>query len=310
MAPIYRVDDSFDFSLFDGASCAFGVFDGVHTGHRYLLDAAIESAAQSGGRSIALTFDIDPDEIFDPAGLKKLLSNEDRLEVLAASGVDAVCALPFTREFAANEPLQFLQSTFGGHVPAFLHVGSDFAFGAKAAGHVSDLQEWAAQSGTVIHAHHLVSSDGRPISATRIRGLLANGEINMANRLLGRPYAIHEKVFAGRQDGRDFGFRTANLLVLPQQKVIADGVYAGIARVDGVPYKAAISSGVSPVFKDESTANCEVHLLDFDGDLYGQRIWVEYHHWLRPMMKFSSTEELISTVMGNIQWVRDNMILH
>ena len=87
-------------------------------------------------------------------------------------------------------------------------------------------------------------------------------------------------------------------------------MYAGIARVDGVPYKAAISSGVSPVFKDESTANCEVHLLDFDGDLYGQRIWVEYHHWLRPMMKFSSTEELISTVMGNIQWVRDNMILH
>ena len=139
MAQIYNIDESFDYSLFDNASCAFGVFDGVHKGHRYLLECARETARKDNGKSIALTFDIDPDELFHADRLKKLMSNEQRIAMLARSGVDAVAVLHFTREFAALSPLDFLNQTFKGFVPAHLHVGLDFHFGAKAAGSVADL---------------------------------------------------------------------------------------------------------------------------------------------------------------------------
>ena len=128
MAPIFKADDSFDRSLFKGASCSFGVFDGVHCGHRFLLSCAQQTAAENGGKSIALTFDIDPDEMFNADRLRKLMSNDERLEMLAQTGVDAVVALPFTKDFAASSPEEFLDRTFGGHVPAHLHVGSDFRF--------------------------------------------------------------------------------------------------------------------------------------------------------------------------------------
>ena len=122
MAQVYKVADGFDHAVFENSSCAFGVFDGVHIGHRYLLECAQASAAQCGGQSIALTFDIDPDEIFHPERLRKLLSNERRLQMLADSGVDAVVVLPFTREFASLSPCDFLEKTFNGHAPAHLHL--------------------------------------------------------------------------------------------------------------------------------------------------------------------------------------------
>lgn len=307
MGSIYTVDETFDHTLFAGSSCCFGVFDGVHTGHRFLIDAAKKAAHDAGSRSIVLTFDRDPDEIFAPDKLKKLLSNEDRLALLAQSGVNAVCVLPFTRTLAALSPQDFLEKTFGVYSPAFLHVGCDFAFGACAQGTVDDLQTWAHQSGTSICAYDLKSADGDIITATRIRGLLADGWVEEANRLLGRAYALHETVRPGRSNGRDFGFRTANLTVAPERFVVAEGVYAGYAIVSGKRYAAAISNGVALTFADSTTANVEVHILDFNQEMYGETIWVEFHHRLRPMMRFSSTQELIDTVMGNIQWVRDNM---
>ncbi|WP_283170379.1 riboflavin biosynthesis protein RibF [Curtanaerobium respiraculi] len=309
MAVIYNIDGGFDFDVLDGSSAAFGVFDGVHRGHRYLLAAAQGTAADEGGRSIALTFDRDPDELFRPEHMKKLLTNEDRLDALARSGVDAVCVLPFTREFAAKSPEEFLESTFEGHAPAHLHVGVDFSFGAGASGHVAELEEWARANGTDVHAHHLVSSDGLPVTATRIRDLLAEGRCEEAAELLGRPYALHDIVRPGRRDGREFGFRTANLELPVERQVAAEAVYGGYAFVDGRRYRAAIAVGKSPVFESGSTATCEVNILDFDRDIYGQDIWVELHHYLRPMIKFDSIDQLIATVKGNIQWVRDNMDL-
>ncbi len=309
MAAIYRVDKSFDKSLLAGASCAFGVFDGVHTGHQYLLACACETAEGSKGKSIALTFDSDPDEMFRPDSLKKLLGNEDRLKMLSKSGVDAVVVLPFTKEFAAEPPMEFLKTTFGEHAPSYLHVGRDFHFGARAAGEVEDLQEWAHNSGTRIKAHHLVSADGLPISATRIRKLLMTGDIKQANKLLGYPYTLHESVHPGRGEGRNLGFRTANLIVPANKRVLEEGVYASYAIVDDVMYRAAVSVGISPVFEATSTATCEVHILDFNEELYNHDIKVQFIERLRPMIDFPTTEELVSTVMQNIDWVRKNLPL-
>lgn len=307
VAKIYRADESFDHAFFSGASCAFGVFDGVHRGHRFLLDCARETARESGGRSVALTFDIDPDEVFHPDQLKKLMTNDERLAMLAQTGVDAVVALPFTREFAASSPERFLVQTFDGTPPAFLHVGFDFKFGARAAGTVDDLDAWGSVEGTHVRAHSLKSEDGAPITATRIRLLLADGAIEEANRLLGRAYFMTGTVMPGRGEGADLGFRTANLVVDDQLRPLGDGVYAAWAVVDGARYKAAVNVGVAATFADRATATCEVHLLDFSGDLYGKPIKVEFLHWLRPMRKFDDLEELIATVQGNIQWVRDNL---
>lgn len=308
MGRVYRIDDdSFDRSLLAGSSCAFGVFDGVHRGHRFLLNAACETARESGGTSIALTFDIDPDERFHADRLKKLLSNADRIEMLSRTGVDAVVILPFTPEFSAESPEEFLDKTFGGCTPAYLHVGSDFRFGKRAAGNVEVMKRWAEAAGTVVCAHDLVSADGAPVTATRIRALLGEGKVREAADLLTYPYTLHDRVRAGRGEGADMGFRTANLVVEPMRRTLAEGVYGGYAIVEGKKYRAAVSVGVSPTFKDETDAYSEVHILDFDDDIYDQDIYVQFVEWLRPMIQFDSVDELISTVMGNIQWVRDNL---
>ena len=304
---LYIADETFDSSIFAGASCAFGVFDGLHTGHRYLLNSAIQSARETGGRSIAITFNIDPDEVFHPDRLKKLLRNADRLQALAGSGVDDVVALPFTEDFYKKSPEEFLATAFPLGAPAHLHVGEDFRFGSRAAGTVETLREWAAKTGCEIHAHKLVSDDGRPITATRIRLLLLDCDIKEANRLLGHPYALRETVRPGRGDGADFGFATANLQVKPHDRVLGEGVYAAYALVDGVRYKAAVSVGVAPTFEATSTANMEVHILDYEGNLHGNDIAVEFMEYLRPMKKFDSVDELIATVKADIQWVRDNL---
>ena len=304
---IHIADEGFDWGLLRGSSCAFGVFDGLHTGHRFLIGQAIGTRA-SGGRAIAITFDIDPDEVFHPDRLKKLMRNADRLQALAASGVDDVVAIPFTERFYTKSPENFLASAFPGGVPAHLHVGEDFRFGARAAGTVATLREWGSRVGCAVHAHELVSADGTPITATRIRKLLLACQLDEANRLLGHAYSLRETVRRGRRDGAHFGFATANLQVKPHDRVLGEGVYAAYATVGGVRYKAAASVGVSPTFQATSTANMEVHVLDFEGDLVGQDVVVEFVKYLRPMMKFESTEALVATVTANIQWVRDNLL--
>lgn len=303
---LYIADSSFDKGMFAGASCAFGVFDGLHAGHRYLLDCAIGTKS-AGCRAVAITFDIDPDEVFHPDRLKKLSSNDERIEALGESGVDDVVVLPFVPELYTLCPEDFLAAMFFGGAPAHMHVGEDFRFGAKAAGDVSTLKEWGGRVGCRIHAHQLVSADGKPITSTRIRLLLLDCDIAEANRLLGHPYRLRETVHRGRGDGAGFGFATANLQVPPFDRVLGEGVYAAYAVVDGVRYKAAVSVGVSPTFEATSTANVEVHILDYEGDLVERPVTVEFVEHLRAMRKFSSTEELIATISADIQRVRDNL---
>ncbi|MEC4175840.1 riboflavin biosynthesis protein RibF [Adlercreutzia sp. R21] len=304
---ISKADPAYDEAFLAGASVAFGVFDGVHEGHRFIIGEAANTAREEGSRSAVITFDIDPDEIFAPDRLKKLMSNEARIVKLAELDVDAVVVLPFSREFAAQSPEAFLDACFGGGVPSHIHIGSDFHFGRRAAGNVESLRAWGAERGMTVHGHELLAEGGVPVTATRIRGLLGEGKVREADDLLGRPYALSGTVRPGRGEGADFGFATANLEVEPLMLAIGEGVYAAYALVEGVRYKAAVNVGVPATFADASTANIEVHILDFARDIYGQPIEVEFVEWLRPMRAFDSTDELIATVMGNIAWVRENL---
>ena len=155
--------------------------------------------------------------------------------------------------------------------------------------------------------HELVAEGGRPVTATRIRGLLSEGRAREAADLLGRPYELSGLVRPGRGEGRDFGFATANLEVPPMLLAVGEGVYACYAVVEGARYKAAVNVGVPATFADTAKENIEVHLLDFNENIYGQDIEVEFIEWLRPMRAFESTDELIATVQSNIAWVRENL---
>ena len=306
----YIADESFDRELLAGASCAFGVFDGLHLGHRYLIEQTIASAHMGDGsckRSVILTFDIDPDELFHPHRLKKLMRNEDRLAALEQTGADAVVILPFTHDLAALEPNVFLETAFPAGAPAHLHIGENFRFGAKAAGTVDTLQSWGDRIGCRIHAHRLVSSDGAPITATRIRLLLHDCKVREAAELLGHPYSLRETVRRGRGEGTGFGFATANLQVKLHDRVLGEGVYAAWAAIGDARFKAAVSVGVSPTFEAATNADMEAHILDFEGDLVGRDITLEFAEYLRPMIKFESTDELIATVTANIAWIRENL---
>lgn len=290
-----------------GAVVAIGVFDGVHLGHRALIESAVGEAREKGAASAVLTFDVDPDDLFGGERFVKIMSNERRVERLAEEPVDAVFVMRFTPEVAALAPDEFLERVFGAALPLSIHVGRDFRFGKGASGDVGTLEEWARRRGVGVCVLDLVSVGEESVKSTRIRGLLSEGDVAGARLLLGRPYTIAGTVEHGRGEGADMGFATANLLVPPRERVLADGVYGAYATVSGERYKAAVSVGVSPTFEDASRANVEVHILDFEGDLYGSEVVVEFVERLRPMMRFSDVDELVSTVKGDIERVRRDL---
>lgn len=307
MASIIRLKQQETSQALAGACCVFGVFDGLHRGHQALIAAAREDARRRGAQCVVITFDRDPDELFRADKLRKLMTNEDRLNALAESDVDCVVALQFDRDFASEEPERFLDLAFGQNTPASMHVGYDLRFGYRAKGTVEDLRTWGQEHGMDVYGHDLVEDGGAPITATRIRGLLAEGDIAQANLLLGRPFRLCGQVQRGRGEGADMGFRTANLSFDKTHQVLADGVYSAYALVDGVQYKAAVSMGVAPTFADTAKATCEVHILDFQGNLYGQTIAVDFIARRRPMIKFDDVNELIKTVMADIDWARESL---
>jgi riboflavin kinase/FMN adenylyltransferase len=285
--------------------CAIGVFDGLHEGHRFVIGQAVDQARRLGVSTVAITFDQDPDELFlQPASQRKLLINEDRIALLATSGVDAVFVIPFDETFASKEPLEFLNAVIAAHgTPRGIHVGADFRFGSKAHGTVDDLRLWSAERDCEVFAHKLLTDEGLPVTATRIRNALQAGELTLANQLLTRPHFLWAWVTQGRNLGRELGFPTANLELEEHLVRPADGVYAGVVEVDKNLYRTAVSVGVPATFAGAS-ATIEAHLLDFDGDLYGRRLKVHFLEYLRPMQGFSSIDDLQHAVQANIEQAR------
>ncbi len=307
MALVRRAAQGDETGLLAQAVCALGVFDGVHIGHRALIEKAAAFAHEVGRPCVIITFDRDPDELFAASTLKKLMANETRIAYLASLSVDSVYVLSFTRAFANLSPRDFLQTTFGACLPRAIYVGEDFRFGKNAAGSARDLSEWGCERGVSVTACKLVEAEGEPIKATRIRRLLSTGALDEANALLGHPYFIMGGVEHGRGEGSEMGFATANLSIPENEQVIKDGVYAGYASFDGRRYKAAISSGVSPTFESTHPASLEAHILDFSGDLYGKIIRLEFIEYLRPLIKFDEVSKLIETVERDIAHVKTSL---
>jgi len=286
-----------------------GNFDGVHRGHQVLLRRTAALAQLHGVRAVAVTFDPHPAVLLrGDAAPPRLQTLEDRVDALVAAGLDAVLILPFTRELASSTPADFVAEVLAGSLAAVrVVVGTNFRFGAKAAGDIVSLVELGEEYGFAPEAVTLLELHGRRISSSAIREHLQDGDLPWATAALGRPYALAGTVVAGDGRGRGIGFPTANLAIAPELMIPAAGVYAGHAWLDGAWVPAVTNVGLRPTF-DGTTPTVEVHLLDVDEDLYGSTLRFRFLHRLRPEQRFDGVDALVAQIRSDV--VRARELLH
>lgn len=268
---------------------ALGEFDGVHLGHREVIR----------GSDSVLTFEPHPATVVRPGGGPKLLTSlEIKAELIAELGVGEVVVVPFDEGFAQQSAEEFIDAVLVGQLRATrVSVGANFHFGHRAAGNPALLQADPRFETRVVP---LVALDGEMISSSRIRTLIAAGEVQDAGRLLGSPFRFRGEVVHGAQRGRDLGFPTANIVPDPELVCPGHGVYACRAG----EHLAAVSVGVRPTFGEDLQLLVEAYLLDFEGDLYGQMLTLEFIDRLRGELRFDSAQELVQRMRADVQQVR------
>jgi riboflavin kinase / FMN adenylyltransferase len=287
------------------SAVALGVFDGVHLGHRAILGTAVARAGAEGLDALACTFDRHPAEILQPDRAPAAITTlDERLGLIAETGVAAAVVLSFTRELAAVEPEAFVKDILLSRLHARdVVVGFNHRFGRGARGDARLLESLAERLGFRAHVVPPLEVDGVPVSSTEIRAALQRGDVRRAARFLGRPYAIAGTVTAGAGRGRTLGFPTANIEA-DRVLLIPRGVYLGRVTVDGQVRPGVVNVGVRPTF-GETTLAIEAHVLDFAGDLYGRPLRLEFLDRLRDEMRFGSVEELRMQIGRDIAAARE-----
>lgn len=276
-----------------------GAYDGVHRGHQAVIAQVRKEAARLGCRSVVVTFDRHPASVVRPESAPKLLTDIDqKMAALAATGVDATFVVRFDTEAAQEDPAEFVRRVLVDTLRAqLIVVGEDFHFGYKRGGNVALLQELGKEHDfEVVPVQLIARPDGvaEPVSSTSIRRALAGGQVEVAANLLGRPFSVSGVVVHGDKRGRTIGFPTANIEVPNAMCLPADGVYSGtVQRADGSTHVCAINLGRRPTFFEHADHSLlEAHLLDFDADLYGERVSVTFEHFLRSERKFEGLESI------------------
>lgn len=286
------IDDMGPFSL------AIGFFDGLHKGHQTVINEAITKAKQLGIRSAVMTFDPHPSHLFgkgkDKIGYITKYPEKSRL--LEEMGVDALFIVTFDWELASLSPERFIEIFIKGLGVKHVTAGFDFTFGSKGAGTMEQMAAFSAGDyGTTIIGK--VTDADEKISSTRIRKLLSEGDVEKTASLLGRPFRTVGTIIDGEKRGRLLGFPTANVSIDEETILPANGVYAVLFSVDGQSYKGVCNVGVKPTFHDPDIRkpSVEVHVLDYDSDLYGKEVAVDWIARIRAEQKFS-VDELIEQI--------------
>jgi riboflavin kinase/FMN adenylyltransferase len=298
-----------------GTVATIGFYDGVHRGHQALIGRVRELAADRGCATAVVTFDRHPATVVRPDSAPRLLTDLDqRLELLAAIDVDYCVVIHFDEERAAETAEDFVIEVLVECLSArAVAVGEDFHFGRGRGGNVALLERLGPEHGFEVVPFGLVEVDGldAPVSSTAIRGLLREGEVEAAANLLGRPHEVRGTVARGDGRGRELGFPTANVAVPADIVLPADGIYAGwYERPSGELHATAISLGRRPTFYVEADASLlEAHMIDFDGDLYGEAAKVRFVHRLRGEERFESVEALVEQMGRDVVATRQALAL-
>jgi riboflavin kinase / FMN adenylyltransferase len=280
---------------------ALGKFDGVHRGHAKLLATVLRLARRDRAPAMAVTFDVHPDSLLRPHQVPPVLTTiAEKTAAIEAAGIDCLLYLEFTPAFARLSALEFARDFLGGHIGArMVLAGENFRFGRNRGGDTRMLRRWGERFGFGFRAVPQATVGGEPVSSTRVRRVIAAGEMRLAAALLGRPYSIEGEVDHGLSRGRELGAPTANLR-LPGKLLPPDGVYIARAAIDGGPaLPTIVNLGTSPTF-GPGERRLEVHFLGFSGDLYGRRVRVFFERYLRHETRFPSTQALVRQIRLDI----------
>lgn len=284
-----------------------GVFDGVHRGHQAIIGHTVKRARDLGLQSVVVTFDPHPAEVVRPGSHPAVLTEPSRkAELIEQLGVDALCVLPFTAELSRLSAEAFVHDVLVEHLHAAVVVeGENFRFGHRAAGDVALLDRLGRAFGFTVEGAPLVADGATVFSSTYIRACVDAGEVRTAAVALGRPHRLAGVVVRGDQRGRELGFPTANLMVSRYAAVPADGVYAGwlVRAGDPRPAPAAVSVGTNPTFSGRER-RVEAYVLDFTGDLYGERVSLDFVALLREQRRYDAIEPLIAQIREDVAQTR------
>ncbi|WP_432359264.1 bifunctional riboflavin kinase/FAD synthetase [Sporosarcina sp. UB5] len=295
------IDDKGPYSL------AIGFFDGLHKGHQTVINEAKSKAEQLGIRSAVMTFDPHPSYLFGKGKEKVgyITNYPEKSRLLEEMGIDALFIVTFDRNLASLLPEQFVEIFIKQLGVKHVTAGFDFTFGSKGAGTMAQMAALSnGEYGTTVIEK--VTDSNEKISSTRIRNLLSEGEVEKTAFLLGRPFRTIGTVIDGEKRGRLLGFPTANISIDEETILPANGVYAVLFSVDGKSYKGVCNVGVKPTFHDpgKMKPSVEVHVLDFNSDLYGKEVTVDWIARIRAEQKFNSVDELIEQIKKDKETAR------
>ena len=291
-----------------------GTFDGVHAGHRAIMDKLIEKAEQRQARSVVVTFDPHPREIINPgdAGIKLLTTLPERCEILEELGIDSMVVIPFDRDFSLLSSEEFIRDIIFDKIGVSEFViGYDHHFGKDREGTIETIEELGEELGFDAYVVSKKEVGERTVSSTAIRKTLSEeGDVQEAARMLQRPYRLNGMVVHGDKRGKELGYPTANIKPEDARKIIPKiGVYAVKVRVEGTWYAGMMNIGMRPTFNgDEQTL--EVHLFEFSNDIYGKEVQVRFIERLRPEKEFGGKEELIEQLKQDERQAREILREH
>jgi riboflavin kinase/FMN adenylyltransferase len=307
MKVYYGVDE---FPQLRGVVLTMGTFDGVHYGHRKILKRLLESAKVNNGHAVVMTFHPHPRTVLfpDQTDLRLLSTVTEKIELLASLGIEHLIVQPFTVDFSKLTHREFVQGVLIDKINMqCMVVGYDHQFGHKRQGNFDELLKLSAEFKFEVEKIPEQDIEEVVVSSTKIRNALLTGNVSLANQLLSYNYSLSGEVVKGNQVGRTLGFPTANIYMSDNHKLIpGDGVYSALAFVDGVQYKSVVSIGNRPTFND-SKKSIEVHLLNFNQDLYNQNFKIEFVDFIRPQRKFEVIDELVQQIKADITLAMEHL---
>ena len=284
---------------------AIGVFDGVHRGHQAVICTSINHASAAGGTAVVVTFDPHPAKILRPKSAPHLLTaTAHKLRLIRDLGAAHLLVIPFTREFAATAPEEFVGQLVVNSKPLReICVGHAWSFGKNRAGNLDLLRELGKRFDFNVVGIAPVKIDGQVVSSTAIRRAVEAGDLAKAATMLGRDYTILGTVTGGEKLGKKIGFPTANLSAHNEQ-FPPDGVYFAEAWIDGVRHQGVVNLGYRPTVSRTTERTLEIHLLDFDSEIYGQDVEVRFLQYLRPEKKFDDLDALVRQIKSDVEQAR------